>query len=166
MLGFKQLFYAISLINLVNGFISVYESLNYDNSLTPESVKEVYNYYTSDTTNKYNFNKKSKDFEVIGDLLPGYQSIKNTDLYNKPEKIHSGRIYINTELKHSIFFWKFDREYLEKDSKNKTLTFFISGGPGCSSMDGLLLENGPFIFNKNDQLVPNEGPGHYQSDIM
>ena len=67
MLGFKQLFYAISLINLVNGFISVYESLNYDNSLTPESVKEVYNYYTSDTTNKYNFNKKSKDFEVIGD---------------------------------------------------------------------------------------------------
>lgn len=144
----------------------MYDSSNYDNSIVPESVKEVYNYYTSDTTNKYNFNKNSKDFEVIGDLLPGYQSIKNTDLYKKPENIHSGRISINEELKHSLFFWKFDREYLEKDSKNKTLTFFINGGPGCSSMDGLLLENGPFRVNKDGQLVANEGSWHMQSDIV
>lgn len=166
-MGFKQIFSFISLVTLISGFISIYDSSTYDNKIVPESIKEVYEYYTSNTTNKYNFDKNATDFKVVGDLLPGFQSIKNNKLYKKPENIYSGRISINEDLKHSLFFWKFDREYTAGEKEqNKTLTFFINGGPGCSSMDGLLLENGPFRVNKDGLLISNEGSWHMQSDIV
>ncbi|KAI8611631.1 Alpha/Beta hydrolase protein [Chytriomyces sp. MP71] len=42
----------------------------------------------------------------------------------------------------SLFFWMFESKSFQK---NKKLIFFFNGGPGCSSMDGVFLENGPFI---------------------
>mgnify|MGYP001494942347 FL=1 len=158
--------YLFSFLLCTNGFILVYDSSSYDNSYIPESVKYAYNYYSSNTTNKYNVDKKSDDFKVIPDLLPGYQKIKNSKVYKKPVDMFSGRLSINEELKHSLYFWKFNREHIDKDSDNNSLVFFINGGPGCSSMDGLLLENGPFRVDGDGLLTANEGSWHMQSDIV
>lgn len=40
--------------------------------------------------------------------------------------------------------------------KQRTL-IWLNGGPGCSSMDGAFLENGPFRMTKDGQLLENPG---------
>ncbi|KAL6930279.1 hypothetical protein ACO0R3_003386 [Hanseniaspora guilliermondii] len=166
MMNITIILYLFSFSSCINAFISIYDSSTYDNSLIPESIKYAYNYYSSNISNKYNLNKQSNDYKVIPDLLPGYQSIKNSNIYKKPKDMFSGRISINEELKHSLYFWKFNREHTDHDVDNNPLVFFINGGPGCSSMDGLLLENGPFRVDDDGLLTPNEGSWHMQADIV
>ncbi|CAO3664035.1 unnamed protein product [Rhizopus stolonifer] len=52
---------------------------------------------------------------------------------------------------------------LEQEQKKtpEKLIIWLNGGPGCSSMDGLFLENGPFRVNKNLTLSVN--PGGWQN---
>lgn len=47
----------------------------------------------------------------------------------------------------------------------RTLVIWLNGGPGCSSMDGFYLENGPFRF-KDSKLTPNKYSWHLLSDIL
>jgi carboxypeptidase D len=65
-----------------------------------------------------------------------------------------------------FFYWLFAPDGKEAASHPEgdiPLIIWLNGGPGCSSMDGLFLENGPFRFEKeNDEyrLTPNEHSWH------
>ncbi|CAO3688037.1 unnamed protein product [Rhizopus stolonifer] len=66
----------------------------------------------------------------------------------------SSHIELSKKSNSNIFFWMVEQE--EKTDPEKAI-IWLNGGPGCSSMDGLFLENGPFRVQKNLSLSINEG---------
>jgi carboxypeptidase D len=65
-----------------------------------------------------------------------------------------------------FFYWLFAPDATQAQSHPEPdipLIIWLNGGPGCSSMDGLFLENGPFKFEKENggyHLKPNEYSWH------
>jgi len=49
-------------------------------------------------------------------------------------------------MERQFFYWLFEPE--EDDTSNKPLLVWLNGGPGCTSLMGLFIENGPFRFEK------------------
>jgi carboxypeptidase C (cathepsin A) len=75
--------------------------------------------------------------------LPGLQSTPNFRMY-------SG--YISVSSSKQLFYW-----FVESVNAPSTdpLILWLNGGPGCSSLGGLLSENGPFSPDNSSNLVPN-----------
>lgn len=63
----------------------------------------------------------------------------------------------------SLFYWLFTNA---KKKDNVPLIVWLNGGPGCSSMDGLFLENGPFKLTKNGTLQRNKYSWHELTNIV
>jgi len=64
-----------------------------------------------------------------------------------------------------MFFWLFEQEE-EKKSNTEKLTIWLNGGPGCSSMDGVFMENGPYTFDENDNIIHNPYSWNKHSNIV
>jgi len=60
-------------------------------------------------------------------------------------KQHSGYFTFGEDKK-QYFFWMFESR---NDPKNDPTVMWLTGGPGCSSMTGLLFENGPCKVNED-----------------
>ncbi|KAK9476413.1 Alpha/Beta hydrolase protein [Lipomyces japonicus] len=69
-------------------------------------------------------------------------------------KMHAGHIEIKPEHHGNIFFWLFDNQHIA--DKQRTI-IWLNGGPGCSSMDGALMEVGPFKVKEGGELYENPG---------
>ncbi|KAI5960835.1 uncharacterized protein KGF55_004405 [Candida pseudojiufengensis] len=93
--------------------------------------------------------------------LPGLSEID--DDY-KPI-MYSGQLELFPENNTNYFFWKFVDSKKSDNTIKKTI-FWLNGGPGCSSMDGALLETGPFRINKDKQIILNNGTWHKSGDII
>ncbi|CEP18402.1 hypothetical protein [Parasitella parasitica] len=89
---------------------------------------------------------EAEDYKVTS--LPGI----DVDSLNFTQ--YAGHIEISSETDSNLFFWMIEREIA---SDNEKLIIWLNGGPGCSSMDGLFLENGPFRVNPDLSLAVNEG---------
>lgn len=66
-------------------------------------------------------------------------------------EMHAGTLEVSEHS--ALFFWHVASQF--QVSKPRTV-FWLNGGPGCSSMDGALMEIGPFRFSEDgSQLIEN-----------
>ncbi|CAI7115847.1 BEM_collapsed_G0019000.mRNA.1.CDS.1 [Saccharomyces cerevisiae] len=68
-------------------------------------------------------------------------------------------------LNWSTFFWKFTNND-SNGNVDRPLIIWLNGGPGCSSMDGALVESGPFRVNSDGKLYLNEGSWISKGDLL
>lgn len=94
--------------------------------------------------------------------LPGlYDNIPKENL----PLMFSGQLELYLENKTYYYFWKYVDQNKVDIAKGKTI-FWLNGGPGCSSMDGALMEAGPFRINKKGEVTYNEGSWHKAADMI
>ena len=54
----------------------------------------------------------------------------------------------------NLFFWHFENRHI---ANRRRTVVWLNGGPGCSSMDGALMEVGPYRLRDQDHLVYSDG---------
>eukprot|EP01133_Synstelium_polycarpum_P010216 gene10216-11902_t len=82
--------------------------------------------------------KDSSQYQVKN--LPGLDPALNITQY-------AGLININSTSNGNLFFWFIEANVT--NPQDAPLLVWINGGPGCSSMDGLFLENGPYRLDNS-----------------
>ncbi|KAL8701153.1 MAG: hypothetical protein Q9201_005069, partial [Fulgogasparrea decipioides] len=68
--------------------------------------------------------------------------------------MHAGHIEITPEHHGNLFFWHFQNRHI---ANRQRTVLWLNGGPGCSSMDGALMEIGPYRLKDKENLVYNNG---------
>ncbi|KAJ4292380.1 Cell death protease [Kalmusia sp. IMI 367209] len=69
-------------------------------------------------------------------------------------KMHAGHIEVDPEHNGNLFFWHYQNRHIA--NKQRTV-IWLNGGPGCSSMDGALMEIGPYRVREGGKLEYNNG---------
>ncbi|KND02680.1 uncharacterized protein SPPG_01765 [Spizellomyces punctatus DAOM BR117] len=78
-------------------------------------------------------------------------------------KMHAGHMPVDDAGNWQLFFWLVQaRNNLPKDK----LVIWLNGGPGCSSMDGMFLENGPFRVTPEGKVVVNPYSWSHNANIL
>jgi carboxypeptidase D len=89
--------------------------------------------------------------------LPGLKTPINFNHY-------AGLIPLDSLGNNQMFYWLIESP---TDSATKPLIIWMNGGPGCSSMDGLWLELGPFRLAEDRQTVKlNPFSWHLAANIL
>ncbi|KAK9455859.1 Alpha/Beta hydrolase protein [Dipodascopsis uninucleata] len=100
------------------------------------------------------------DFEDMMLILQKFKSIHTT---NKITFLIHSHIEIKPEHHGNMFFWLVENEHIA--DKPRTV-IWLNGGPGCSSMDGALMELGPFKVTEGGNLKLNEGRWNQFTNIL
>ncbi|KIW21243.1 hypothetical protein PV08_01823 [Exophiala spinifera] len=69
-------------------------------------------------------------------------------------KMHAGHIEITPEHNGHLFFWHYENRHI---ADRQRTVIWLNGGPGCSSMDGAMMELGPYRVEEGGKLIYNEG---------
>ncbi|KAJ5995810.1 hypothetical protein N7481_002787 [Penicillium waksmanii] len=69
-------------------------------------------------------------------------------------KMHAGHIEVDPKSNGNLFFWHYQNRHI---ANRQRTVIWLNGGPGCSSMDGALMEVGPYRVTENQTLEYNKG---------
>ncbi|KAL9640707.1 MAG: hypothetical protein Q9164_000102 [Protoblastenia rupestris] len=72
-------------------------------------------------------------------------------------------IEVNAEHNGNLFFWHFSNRHI---ANRQRTVLWLNGGPGCSSMDGALMEIGPYRVKDDANLTYNEGAWDEFSNLL
>jgi carboxypeptidase D len=89
---------------------------------------------------------------------------------------YAGHLTVDAAKGGQIFYWLIEHEAHQHDGHHNNhqgaapapLLVWLNGGPGCSSMDGLFLELGPFRLegDKEDQIKVNPHSWHHAANML
>ncbi|EFX04019.1 serine carboxypeptidase [Grosmannia clavigera kw1407] len=103
-------------------------------------------------------NNKTSSYAVDGTAIP--------DVSFDVGESYAGSLPLSSNASdpNQLFWWFFPSE--NEDAK-KEIVIWLNGGPGCSSLEGLLQENGPFIWQYGTYLpVQNTWSWNKLSNIV
>ncbi|KAK5112180.1 Cell death protease [Meristemomyces frigidus] len=69
-------------------------------------------------------------------------------------KMYAGHIEVTPEHHGNMFFWFYKNRHI---ANRQRTVIWLNGGPGCSSMDGAMMEIGPYRVKEDGTLRLNEG---------
>ena len=78
-------------------------------------------------------------------------------------KMHAGHVEVSSASNGNLFFWHYANRHI--GDKPRTV-IWLNGGPGCSSMDGALMEVGPYRVREGGKLEYNNGSWDEFSNLM
>jgi carboxypeptidase C (cathepsin A) len=91
----------------------------------------------------------TKSFNDAVHFIPGF----GTPL----EKQYAGLVLVNEKAQGNLFYWFFETRNCSFQSKESIpIMIWLNGGPGASSMTGLLTEMGPYRILRDRKLIPHQ----------
>lgn len=96
----------------------------------------------------------------------GRESHRVTGLPDAPdlaEAQYAGFIPVGVGSHANIFYWLFESR---KSPKEDPIVIWLNGGPGCSSMDGLFVELGPYKMTSNRKIVMNQLSWNMEANLL
>lgn len=138
---------------LISGHLFIECRRRVDHLVTPINISNE-NYFHEDWILGERYLQKITKSHHKVEKLPLFQG-------NHFPTNYAGHLYVDGD--HSAhFYWLFEKP---TQSEIAPLIIWMNGGPGCSSMDGLFLELGPFKF-ENHKLVSNEHSWHKAGNLL
>ena len=100
---------------------------------------------------------------IVSSISPTQDLIESLPglTWNVDYEQYSG--FINLDNGHNLHYWFVESQ---NDPSNDPVTLWLNGGPGCSSLDGLLYENGPFHLNHSGVLYKTEYSWNLLSNML
>ena len=91
-------------------------------------------------------------------LLVSYiQSLIENDIVKSlPGYSYRGRLYSGYLSVSSVKQYHYMLNIAHEDHEHKPLVLWLNGGPGCSSLDGWAMENGPMQMDENGEYQTNQ----------
>jgi len=80
-----------------------------------------------------------------------------------PTRHWAGLLTVDESIQGKDFYWFVEAA---EDAVNKPLLIWLNGGPGCSSMDGLFLENGPFKVQEDMSVKVHPHSWHHVANVL